>query len=133
MNEDLKIAFFITEIDIDKTMYLEMATMMIPWALDHHCKLIISAARAPTNREREQTPAGDEIELYGVSSESSLSIIRKHGFSLLKSGTISGIPTIVLNEVCLLNFEVIVFIVKIIQEMPFPRQQICCINQLNSY
>jgi predicted ATP-grasp superfamily ATP-dependent carboligase len=114
-------------------MYLEMATMMIPWALDHHCKLIISAAGAPTNREREQTPAGDEIELYGVTSESSLSIIRKHGFSLLKSGTISGIPAIVLNEVCLLNFEVIVFIVKIIQEMPFPRQQICCINQLNSY
>jgi uncharacterized protein len=65
VNKDLKIAFFITEIDIDKTMYLEMATTMNPWALDYHCKLIISAAGAPTNKEREQTPAGDDIELYG--------------------------------------------------------------------
>jgi uncharacterized protein len=93
LNEDLKIAFFITEINIDKSIYREMATTMIPWALDYHCKLIISAAGAPTNKEREQTPAGDDIELYGVSStESSLSIIREHGFSLLKSGTISVIP-----------------------------------------
>jgi predicted ATP-grasp superfamily ATP-dependent carboligase len=90
-----------------------MATTMIQWALDHQCKLVISAAGAPTNREREQTPAGDETELFAVAStESGLSIIRKHGFSPLNSGMISGIPAILLNEACLINFEVIVFIIK---------------------
>jgi uncharacterized protein len=59
------------------------------------------------------------LSCTGVSStESSLSIIREHGFSLLKSGTISLIPGIVLNEACLLNFEVIVVIVIIIEQMP---------------
>jgi predicted ATP-grasp superfamily ATP-dependent carboligase len=119
VNEDLKIAFFTTEIDIDKTLYYKIATMTIQWALHHHYKLIISSAGAPTYKEREWTPGGDEIGLYAVSStESGLSIIRKHEFSLLKSGTISWIPAILLKETRLLNFEVIVFIVKIIEEIP---------------
>jgi predicted ATP-grasp superfamily ATP-dependent carboligase len=94
VNEDLKIAFFTTEIDIDKTLYYKIATMTIQWALHHHCKLIISSAGAPTYKEREWTPEGYEIGLYAVSStESGLSIMRKHEFSLLKSGTISWIPS----------------------------------------
>ncbi|MGH9912649.1 MAG: PAC2 family protein, partial [Nitrososphaeraceae archaeon] len=44
--------------------------------------------------------------------------IKKYGFSLLKSGTISGIPAILLNEANLLNFEVIVLVIRVIRELP---------------
>lgn len=119
VNEDLKVAFFVTEIEIDNAMYREIATTMIQWALGHHCKLIISTAGLPTDKEKKSNSKDDEIDLFALSStEAGLSTINKCGFPLLKSGTVSGIPAILLNEASLLNFEVIVLVVKVIRGVP---------------
>jgi uncharacterized protein len=118
-NEDLKIAFFVTELEIDKAMYREVAETMLKWALDHRCRLIISTAGVPTDKEKEYNSVGDKIDLFAISSiKSGQASIKKYGIPLLKSGTISGIPAILLNEANLLNFEVIVLVVKVIREVP---------------
>jgi uncharacterized protein len=119
VNEDLKIAFFVTEIEIDKVMYREIAATMMKWALDHHCRLIISTAGVQTDNEKKYNSTGDEIDLLAISSiKNGQAAIKKYGFPLLKSGTISGIPAILLNEANLLNFEVIVLVVKVIRGVP---------------
>jgi uncharacterized protein len=118
-NEELKIAFFVTELEIDKSMYREIAETMLKWALDHHCRLIISAAGVTIDDENRIDLIEDEINLFAISSiKSGQATIKKYGFSLLKSGTISGIPAILLNEANLLNFEVIVLVVRVIKELP---------------
>src|SRR5919106_6182327 len=59
-NEDLKIAFFVTELEIDKAMYREVAETMLKWALDHHCRLIISAAGVTIDNEKKIDSVGVE-------------------------------------------------------------------------
>src|ERR687891_55917 len=118
-NEELKIAFFVTELEIDKSMYREIAETMLKWALDHHCRLIISAAGVTIDDEKRIDSIEDEINLFAISSiKSGQATIKKYGFPLLKSGTFSGIPAILLNEANLLNFEVIVLVVRVIKELP---------------
>jgi uncharacterized protein len=118
-NEELKIAFFVTELEIDKAMYREIAETMLKWALDHHCRLIISAAGVTIDNEKKIDSVGDETDLFAISSiKSGQATIKKYGFPLLKSGIISGIPAILLNEANLLNFEVIVLAVRVIREVP---------------
>lgn len=118
-NEELKIAFFVTELEIDKSMYREIAETMLKWALDHHCRLIISAAGVTIDDEKRIDSIEDEINLFAISSiKSGQATIKKYGFPLLKSGTLSGIPATLLNEANLLNFEVIVLVVRVIKELP---------------
>jgi predicted ATP-grasp superfamily ATP-dependent carboligase len=66
VNEDSN-SLFRDRIDIDKTMYREVATTMIQWALEHHCKLIISGAGIPTDKKKEHKSTGEEIDLCAVS------------------------------------------------------------------
>lgn len=119
VNEDLKTAFFVTEIDIDKSMHREIAKTMMKWAIEHHCKLIVTAAGVPTDKEEIYSPIADAIDLCAISStKSGLDSVKRYGFPPLKSGTISGIPAILLNEANLLNFEVIALVVRVIREVP---------------
>jgi uncharacterized protein len=66
VNEDSN-SLFRDRIDIDKTMYREVATTMIQWALEHHCKIIISGAGIPTDKKKEHKSTGEEIDLCAVS------------------------------------------------------------------
>ena len=94
-------------------MYREIAETMLKWALDHHCRLIISAAGVTMDDKKKINSVEDETDLFAISSiKSGRTIVKEYGFPLLKSGTISGIPAILLNEANLLNFEVIVLVVK---------------------
>lgn len=71
------------------------------------------------DNEKKYNPVGDKIDLFAISSiKSGQASIKKYGIPLLKSGTISGIPAILLNEANLLNFEVIVLVVRVIREVP---------------
>lgn len=100
-------------------MYREIAETMLKWALDHHCRLIISAAGVTIDDEKRIDSIEDEINLFAISSiKSGQATIKKYGFPLLKSGTLSGIPATLLNEANLLNFEVIVLVVGVIKELP---------------
>ena len=119
VNEDLKIAFFVTEIEVNDAMYREVANTMMKWALEHQCKLIISAAGIPIDKDEEYNSTGENIDLYAISStKSGIDTIKRCGFPLIKSGTVSGIPAILLNEANLVSLEVIVFVVRVMQGVP---------------
>ena len=47
VNEELKISFFMTELEIDKSMHRSIAQKMLEWTFDNGCNLIISAAAIP--------------------------------------------------------------------------------------
>ncbi len=53
-----------------------------------------------------------------TSTESASKIAEQHGFIRFKSGTITGIPAILLNEGALTNFDVIVFLMEVLKDVP---------------
>src|SRR5919197_1657508 len=130
VNEELKISFFMTELEIDKSMHRSIAQKMLEWTIDNECNLIISAAAISYGNDfdngvdnvfvGDSMPAKTKPAVYAVSStQSAAKKIREAGFSHLRSGTITGIPGILLNEGALTGLDVIVLIVNVVKDMPY--------------
>lgn len=150
VNENLKVAFFVSDINIDKILQRDVANAILEWTRENDCKLIISAQGIQLTpsldtpqddklRGNESQNKGDSIinnqnglsgstlpyplptDSYAVTStDSATRLIAGHGsyFSRLRSGTITGIPAILLNEGALTNLDVIVFLVNAVPDIP---------------
>jgi uncharacterized protein len=59
VNEELKISFFITELEIDKSMHRSIAQKMVEWTIDNECNLVISAAAIPYGNKVDN--GGDDV------------------------------------------------------------------------
>ena len=148
VNEMLKVAFFVSDINIDKLLQREVANAILKWTRENECKLIISAQGialssyppSPGDNGREENSGPDDVSRsnrgdtsesgthslfpagsYAVTStESATRLIIGHTnyFSHLRSGTITGIPAILLNEGALTNLDVIVFLVNALPDAP---------------
>jgi uncharacterized protein len=149
VNENLKVAFFVSEVNIERPIQKEVAKTIIEWTVENDCKLIISAqgissSATPVVGELEKSGISDDSEengvndtventtnnktqfvphtdIYAVSSNlSAARLVVGHGsyFKLLRSGTVSGIPAILLNEGALMNLDVIVFLVNVLTNNP---------------
>jgi uncharacterized protein len=51
VNEELKISFFMTELEIYKSMHRSIAQKMLEWTINNECNLIISAAAIPPGND----------------------------------------------------------------------------------
>ncbi len=129
VNEELKISFFMTELEIDKSMHRSIAQKMLEWTFDNGCNLIISAAAIPHRNDIKEDSydvyvdnsmsADTKPSVYAVSStQSAAKKISEVGFSHLRSGAITGIPGILLNEGALSGLDVIVLIVNLAENTP---------------
>ena len=148
VNEMLKVAFFVSDINIDKVLQREVANAILKWTRENECKLIISAQGialssyppSPGDNGREENSGPDDVSRsnrgdtsesgyhspfpagsYAVThTESATRLIIGHTnyFSHLRSGTITGIPAILLNEGALTNLDVIVFLVNALPDAP---------------
>jgi uncharacterized protein len=129
VNEGLKISFFMTELEVDKSMHRSIAQKMLEWTIDNKCSLIISSAAIRygngVDSGGDDKYVGDSVQaktkpsLYAVSStQSAAKKIREAGFSHLCSGTVTGIPGVLLNEGALIDLDVIVLIVNLVKDMP---------------
>jgi uncharacterized protein len=130
LNEELKISFFMTDLEIDKSMHRSVAQKMLEWTIKNECKLIISAAATPYSNNvsdhdnmnmdvGNSNPAKVKFPVFAASStESAARKIREAGLSHLCSGIVAGIPGILLNEGALAGLDVIVLIVNVIKNMP---------------
>ena len=149
VNENLKVAFFVSDINIDKLLHREVANAILTWTRENECKLILSAqgiqsssyppsqddngrndnprnngAASKSNQNdpsESATFSHSPIDSYAVTStESATRLITGHSnyFSHLRSGTITGIPAILLNEGALTNLDVIVFLVNALPDIP---------------
>ena len=152
VNESLKVAFFVSDINIDRPLQRDVANAILKWTKENECKLIISAQGVPSpsiptsshgiDRRNENPSHGDDTAssksnisdnsesgtgslppAYGyaaTSTESAAKLVIGHTnyFSHLRSGTIGGIPAILLNEGALTNLDVIVFLINVLPDVP---------------
>ncbi len=121
VNEGLKVAFFISEFNIDPRMQSTMGKKILEWAMQNECKLIISAAGilGPKQNSGENASTISEQSIFAVtSSPSAARIAKANNFIQLQSGTIGGIPATLLNEGSLLGLDVIVLLVNTMPDAP---------------
>ncbi len=146
VNESLKVAFFVSDINIDKAAQRDVAKAMLKWTTENECKLIISAQGIISSssshhyRNRNRNKDYDDnnnndsaksttptpltplpADIYAVTStEAAAKLVMKpsNDFTLLRVGTVTGIPAILLNEGALTNLDVIVFLVNVLPDVP---------------
>lgn len=147
VNENLKVAFFVSDISIDKLVQRDVAQTILKWTAENECKLIISAqgivssssgsGNGSKDSEQEDGDYDDSnnndtvksttslpplpTDIYAATStESAARLIRelRNAFTHLRVGTVTGIPAILLNEGALTNLDVIVFLVNVLRDVP---------------
>lgn len=115
-NEELKLAMFVSELNIDPSMYRPVANMIIKWSLESNCDLVISAAGIPYE---DGEPAGGPPQVFAVgSTPHALKKAAEAGIPPVLNGSVSGIPAILLNEGAWRNYDVLVLLVKVVRDMP---------------
>ena len=116
-NEEKKLAFFVSELNLDISANRPLAETIIEWAEKNKCDLIISIAGKPVDVEDENIKI--DTQVYGISnSPNGRKKINDAGIKIVTNGTVRGIPGILLNEGMWKNIDVIVFIVDVISGVP---------------
>jgi len=116
-NEELNLAMFVSELNLDHSMFRPAARLMLEWALNSNCDLVVSAAGIPYE-EGEATDAS-RPSVYAVgSTPQALKIAAEAGIPPALSGSVTGIPAILLNEGSWRNYNVIVLLVKVVRTAP---------------
>lgn len=64
VNENLKVAFFVSDINIDKAIQRDVAKAILKWTEENECKLIISAQGIPSSSSPPQS-ANENTEDFG--------------------------------------------------------------------
>ncbi|HVX02408.1 MAG TPA: PAC2 family protein [Nitrososphaera sp.] len=118
-NEELKLAMFVSELNLDPVMFRPVANMMIDWAVDSNGSLLISAAGIPYEDGRDEEKKAGQPQVYAVgSTPSALKKAAEAGIPPVPNGSVAGIPAILLNEGAWRNYDVIVLMVKVVRDMP---------------
>jgi uncharacterized protein len=61
-NEDLKLSIFLSELNLDQTMHYSISKIILQWAIENECILIISAADIPVSQENTGVPSAAELK-----------------------------------------------------------------------
>jgi uncharacterized protein len=117
-NEELKTSIFISEISIDPTLYFFIGNTMLNWAKENGCDVIISSSNI-VNPQQSNAANSTEYSITGIgNSTQARNRLKDSKISLLKNGTIGGVPAVLLNQSSQLGIDVIVLLVKIIEGIP---------------
>lgn len=104
VNDELKVAAFVSHLAIEPSLHRCIAKKMLKWAKNQKISLIVSSVSVKSSEGNE------EIIAVG-STESATSKIKESGIKILEHGTIPGIPGVLLNEGSLTQQDVIVILV----------------------
>lgn len=103
VNNELRVAAFLSHIALEESFHKSIANKMIEWAKKQKISLIVSSIPVKANT--------DDAEILAVgSTEGARKKIQESGIKALKHGTIPGIPGILLNEGSLVEQDVIVLL-----------------------
>jgi len=117
-NEELKTSIFISEISIDPSLYFLIGNTMLNWAIDNESNLIISSSNI-VNPQQAKDVNSTEYSMAGIGNTAQArNRLNDSKISLLKNGTIGGIPAVLLNQSSQLDIDVIILLVKIIEGIP---------------
>lgn len=118
-NEELKTSIFISEISIDPSLYFFIGNTMLNWAKDNECELIISSSNIVNPPQQTKTINSKEYSIAGIGNTGvARNRLKDSKISLLKNGTIGGIPAVLLNQSSELGIDVIILLVKIVEGIP---------------
>lgn len=122
INEGVKVAFFISELNIHPAMQSTIARTILNWARQNKCKMIISVvgipADVPTKGSDDSVIQDQQPVIAVTSTQAAAEIAKENGFIQLRSGTIRGIPATLLNEGSLVGQDVIVLMVNTMADAP---------------
>ena len=118
-NEDIKLAMFLSELNLDQSMYYSISRTILQWAKENECELIISAG---TILGEESTGSLKEPDLQNIYTVASTERAREklknvELVSQFSSGSVTGIPALLLNQGARMNFDVIVLIPKLSKDV----------------
>jgi uncharacterized protein len=115
-NEDIKVAFLISELNLNESMYYTVSKTILQWAREYECELVISSGSIVTEESKESPREHDLQRVYGVAStERAKDRLKKAEIQELQTGSISGIPALLLNEGAISDFDVIVLLGNILK------------------
>lgn len=118
-NEELKTSIFISEISIDPSLYFLIGNTMLNWAMDNECDLVISSSNIVNPQQAKDVNSTDEYSIAGIGNTAQArNRLSDSKISLLKNGTIGGIPAVLLNQSSQLDIDVIILLVKIMEGIP---------------
>jgi len=118
-NEELKTSIFISEISIDPSLYFFIGNTMLNWAKDNECNLIISSSNFVNPPQQTETISSKEYSITGIGNTvGARNRLKDSKISLLKNGTIGGIPAVLLNQSSELGIDVVILLVKIVEGIP---------------
>lgn len=103
VNDDLRVAAFLSHLTIDQSIHKNIARKMLRWAKDQKISLIVSSVPMKTTEDNQK------IIAVG-STKNATKKIEEIGLQTLKHGTIPGIPGVLLNEGSLIQQDVIVIL-----------------------
>jgi len=103
VNEELKVAAFLSHIAVEESLHRNIARKMLRWAKDQKISLIVSSVSVKSIESNE------EIIVVG-STDNARKKIKELGLKTLNHGTIPGIPGVLLNEGSLTKQDVIVIL-----------------------
>jgi uncharacterized protein len=103
VNDELKVATFLSHLALEESLHRSIAKKMLTWAKEKKISLIISSVSAKSSGKNE------EVIAIG-STENATKKLRDAGLKTMESGTIPGIPGMLLNEGSLTQQDVIVII-----------------------
>jgi uncharacterized protein len=115
-NEDIRVAFLISELNLNESMYYAVSKTILQLARENECGLVISSGSIFTEESKKSPSEHDLQRVYGVAStERAKDKMRNAEIPELHSGSVSGIPALLLNEGVRRNFDVIVLLGKILK------------------
>lgn len=115
-SEEINLAIFVSELNLDPSLFRPVANMMLDWAVNSNCDLIVSAAGVPYG---ENEPQPDPPKVFAVgSTPHALKKATDAGIPATLNGSVSGIPAILLNEGAWRNYDVIALLVKVAPDAP---------------
>jgi predicted ATP-grasp superfamily ATP-dependent carboligase len=115
-NEELRISFLISELNLNQSLYYDVSRTILRWAKENECELVISSGSLYTKEMKHSRKERQPHNLYGAASTESAKqrIIDSNITALeLYNGSVTGIPALLLNEGARTDFDVIVLLGKL--------------------
>ena len=129
-DEKNKIAVFLSEFTPTPSMSRPIANKILAWAIENQCKRIISPEGLPLPISDEEIKK--ECIVYGVGSNTAArKYMEQLGIEQLKTGIISGVSGVLLNEGRLQDFEVISLLAEVHPNYPDARAAAKIIEVIN--
>ena len=105
VNEELKVAAFLSHIVVDGSFHKTIAKKMLSWAKKEKISLIVSCVAMKSNQNNDDL-------FFAGSTENARKKIKELGLKVLQHGTIPGIPGVLLNEGSITQQDVIVILIN---------------------